>query len=357
MSLLTSPEQDFTDIEQRLRSTYAHVTNEFVPEHQKPSVVSLRTIDSGTAKRRRFGIWKPRIATLGAVAGMAFAGFNLANRSSTTTLATASPSAFKSFPHLIPTAPTGYHLDSVFRELTRSPRLFQTTYRAGARRSAVADRSSVTLTVRADSMAQTLGYEKLKVGDRIVWVPSTMSATEENGLLAAEILDKRCGVIGIYGVKRDLAEIVKNLRCRKVGSDFRAELANRKRAEISFSGLIEQPYAQLRFYFVRDTEKLVGFNIVTQPCECDHFEVNLQNPSGLNPELRLVDGERVYISPDAKGMIWAPTSGALFNLNSNSLAWNPAQFESVVRGVKEVDQATFTALLESNGIREVSLLP
>jgi hypothetical protein len=357
MNLLKSPEQDFTDIEQRLRSTYAHVTNEFVPEHQEPLVVFVRAIDGGKSKRRRFGVWAPRLATLGAVAGMAFAGFNLANRGSTTTLVTARPSGFKSFPHLIPTAPASYHLDSVFRELTRSPRLFQTTYRAGARRSAVADRSSVTLTVRADSMAQTLGYEELKVGDKMVWVPSTMRATGESGLLAAEILDKRCGVIGIYGIKRDLAEIVKNLRCRKVGSDLRAELANRKRAEISFSGLIEQPYAQLRFYFVSDTEKSVGFNIVTQPCDCDHFEVSLQNPSGLNPELRLVDGQRVYISPDAKGMIWAPTSRALFTLNSNSLSWNPAQFESVVQGVKEVDQATFTALLESNGIREVSLLP
>jgi hypothetical protein len=357
MSLLTSPEQDFTDIERRLRSTYAYVTNEFVPEHQEPSVISLRTIDGVTSKRRWFGVWKPRIATLGAVAGMAFAGFNLANRSSTTTLATASPSVFKTFPHLTPTAPTGYHLDSVFRELTRSPRLFQTTYRAGARRSAVSGRSSVTLLVRSGPMAQTLGYEELKVGDKLVWVPSTMSATEESGFLAAEIQDERCGAIEIYGLKRDLAEIVRNLRCRKVGSDFRAELANRKRSEISFSGVIEQPYAQLRFYFVNDTEKSVGFNVVTQPCECDHFEVSLQNPSGLNPELRFVDGRRVYFSPDAKGAIWAPTSRALFSLNSNSRPWDLAQFESVVRGVKEVDRPTFTALLESNGIREVSLLP
>jgi hypothetical protein len=351
MSLLKTPEQDFTYIEQRLRTTYAHVTNEFVVERQNNSVVHAGAITSRPLTRRTFGVWAPRMATMGAVAGLAFAGLNLANRGSTISIAGPSPSVFKSFPHLIPTAPAGYHLDSVFRELTRSPRLFQTMYRA------VADRSSVTLTVGGDSISQTLGYENLKVGGRMVWVPSTMRAAGESGFFTAEILDKRCGAIGIYGIKRDLAEIVKNLRCRKVGSDLRAELDNRKRSEISFSGLVAQPYAQLRFYFVSDTEKSVGFNIVTQPCQCDHFEVSLQNPSGLNPELRLVDGQRVFISPDAKGMIWAPTSRALFSLNSNSKPWDPMQFESVVRGVKEVDQATFSALLESNGIREVSLLP
>lgn len=234
MSLLTSPEQDFADIEQRLRSTYAHVANEFVPENQEPSVVSLRTIDSATSKRRRFGIWKPRIATLGAVAGMAFAGFNLANRNSTTTRATASPSAFKSFPHLILTAPTGYHFDSLSRQLTPQILGYRTEYRAASGR-------------------------------------------------------------------------------------------------------------------------------LPMPCRCESVTFS-PNSSG---EVRVVDGRSVMLAPEKgpdgivmqrRTVIWAPTSTAMVRLDS-PVSWDWTQMEAVIRGVKEVDQATFTALLESNGIREVSLLP
>ena len=36
--------------------------------------------------------------------------------------------------------------------------------------------------------------------------------------------------------------------------------------------------------------------------------------------------------------------------------WDWAQIAEVVQGKEEVDQATFTALLESHGIKEVSLV-
>jgi hypothetical protein len=349
MSLLTSPEQDFTDIEQRLRSTYAHVTSEFVPEHQKPSVVSLRTIDSGASKRRRFGIWKPRIATLGAVAGMAFAGFNLANRSSTTTLATASPSAFKSFPHLIPTAPTGYRLDSLSRQLTPQIPGYRTEYRAAS------GRLPISLVVRGATFeAMGIGYNTTFISRRMVLITHTLP-------LMVEVSDKMCGTIGISGIKRtELLETIRHLRCRNIGTELRAELSNKKRSDLLFSGRYPQPYATLQFHF-GNVQEPDFFEIAVEPCRCESVTFS-PNSSG---EVRIVDGRSVTLAPEKgpdgivmqrRTVFWAPTSTAMVRLDS-PVGWDWTQIEAVIRGVKEVDQATFTALLESNGIREVSLLP
>jgi hypothetical protein len=349
MNLLKTPEQDFTDIEQRLRTTYAHVTNEFGSGCQDPPLVSVGAVDHDKVKPRRFGVWTPRIATLGAVAGLAFAGLNLANRSPTTTLATASPSAFKSFPHLIPTAPAGYRLGAVSRVLTRQIPGYQTVYRASP------GRLPLSLVVGGTSlMSMPVNYDTRVVSGKTVLIT-------RGAAIIVEVIDKRCGTIAITGIDRaEITETIKHLRCRKSGVELRAELSSKRRSDLVFSGRYQVSYATLQFHFgnVREPDY---FEITVEPCRCEQV---IFGPD-QSAETREVDGRPVLVAPgrapdgtllQRKAVIWAPTSTAMVRLDS-PVDWNWTQIETVIRSVQEVDQATFTALLESNSVKEVSLLP
>jgi hypothetical protein len=349
MNLLKTPEQDFTDLEQRLRSTYAHVASEQVFEHHDPSMVLVDSSRPSPSRRRGFGVWTPRIATVGAVAAMAFAGLNLANRGPGTAIASG-PSVFKSFPHVVPTAPVGYRLGGVNRQLTPLIPGFRTEYRA------VLDRMPVSLVVGGVTFkTMRLSFDTKFVGGRTVLV------MQNDAILMVEVADKKCGTIAIYGVIRsELAETIKNLRCGTSGAEPRAELRNRKRSDIVFSGRLPQPQARLQFHFgsVREPDY---FEITTEPCQCENFGIS-NSPS---VDRRVIAGQQVMVAPETapdgsrlerKTVIWAPTPNSMFTLDS-PLDWDLSKIEAVIRGVKEVDQATFTALLESNGIREVSLVP
>jgi hypothetical protein len=300
-------------------------------------------------RRRGFGVWTPRIATVGVVATMAFAGLNLANRGPGTTSA-ANPSVFKSFPHLIPTAPVGYRFGGVSRQLTPLIPGFQTAYRAGS------GRMPISLVVGGTSFkAMRLRYDTKFIGGRTVLV------MQSGPILMVEVTDAKCGIISISGLKSaELPKTMRTLRCRRFGSEMRAELANRKRSEIVFSGRYRQPYAVLYFRFgsIREPDY---FGITIEPCQCENFGVG-NDPSA---DIREIGGRKVMMAPETapdgsrverRTVIWAPTSNAIVRLDS-SLDWDLAKIEAVVRGVQEVDQATFTALLEDNEITEVSLLP
>jgi hypothetical protein len=182
------------------------------------------------------------------------------------------------------------------------------------------------------------------------------------------VVDKKCGTISIFGIKQaDLLDTVRNLQCRKLGQELQAELRNRKRSEIVFSGRAPSAYARLRFLFASDNAKTDSFEIRVEPCQCGEF--NVQFGVGTKTETRVIDGRRLVATlgqpvrstlggpaPDRNFAVWAPTSSASFSMNF-PLNWGWTQIEAVVRGVQEVDQVTFTALLKSNGIKEVSLVP
>jgi hypothetical protein len=356
MNFIKTPESDFADIEQRLRSTYAHVTNELGTNGPNPSTVPVGAFKQQSSKRRRFGVWAPRFATLGAVLGVAFAGVNLTDRGPASVINADESSVFKSFPHLVPTAPTGYHLDAIFRELTPLTG-FQTQYRASSGRLPV----GLVVGMPFWREAQTELKEQVIAGRMVL-----VNLDPER--FSAQVVDKKCGTISIFGIKQaDLLDTVRNLACRKTGQELQAELRNRKRSEIVFSGRIPSAYARLRFLFVSDNAKTDSFEIRVEPCQCGEF--NVQFDVGTKTETRVIAGRRIISTvgqpmrstpegpaPDRNFAVWAPTSSASLSMNM-PLNWGWTQIEAVVRGVREVDQATFTALLTSNGIKEVSLVP
>jgi hypothetical protein len=343
MNLLKDPDHEFADIEQRLRSTYAQVANEFVPERFDSSV------GAGKAKQRRFGVWTPRIATLGAVAGMALAGINLAGQGPTTVIAADKAAVFKTFPRLVPTAPPGYRLGGVSRILTRQIPGFWTEYRA------MPGRLPLSLVVGGISLkSMPVNYDTQIVNGRTVLI--TRGAE-----VLVEVSDRKCGSIAISGIQRtELTQTINHLRCRTFGTELGAELKNRKRSEILFTGRYPRPYATLQFHFGNVQEPRY-FEVTVEPCECSR--VNFRQ--GPTVGVRTVAGQNVLVAPEAapdgsiierRSLIWSPASNAMVRLDS-SLDWDWTQVEAVIRGVQEVDQATFTALLETNGIKEVSLLP
>jgi hypothetical protein len=251
---------------------------------------------------------------------------------------------------VVPGVPDGYRLNSVSRQLTPSDTGFRTEYRA------TTGRSPVTLIAGGSTQYWPPELAKRsKIAGRTVFVHQDMT------IFIAEVSDSKCRTILIFGIKKaELAETLKHLRCRKSGGELQAELRNRKRSEISFRGRSQLPYARLHFHIsnVRTPEY---FEITSEPCRCERFGVD--PVIGAKPSA--VAGRQVFVAPEIapdgsrmaqKSIIWAPTSTALFTLNA-PLDWDSSQIESVIRGVQEVDQATFTALLESNGIKEVSLLP
>jgi hypothetical protein len=352
MSLPKTPERDFTDIEHRLRSTYAHVANELVSERQDPWVVPGGHVERRKSRRHTFGVWTPRIVTLGAVAGMAFAGFNLANRGPASVIATATPSVFRSFPHLVPTAPTGYHLDSIFRELTPVSG-FETHYGAASLGK------PVVLVAGRGSWQEILP----KPQEQVIEGRTVLLLNPDSRHPSAQLADNMCGTISIHGIERaDLRNVVKHLVCRKFGREFRAELNNRKRSEIVYSGRIPSAYAQLRFYFVGNESKTDSFDLRVEPCQCDQhvFEIG----SDPTTETRVINGRRVLATVGEtfgsqlvpRAVFWIHTPTARFSM-STPQQWEWGQIEEVVRNIEEVDQATFTAILESYGIKEVSLVP
>jgi hypothetical protein len=356
MNVLKTPESEFVDIEQRLRSTYAHVTNELGSEGPNPVIVPVGLPRRQKSRRSKFGVWAPRFATLGAVLGVAFAGVNLTHRGPASVIAADESSVFKSFPHLVPTAPTGYHLDAIFRELTPLTG-FQTQYRASSGRLPV----GLVVGMPFWREAQTELQEQVIAG-------RTVLVNLDPERFSAQVVDKKCGSISIFGIKQaELLDAVRNLRCRKIGQELQAELRNRKRSEIVFSGRIPSAYARLRFLFASDNSKTDSFEIQVEPCQCGEF--NLQFDVGTKSETRVIDGRRLVATvgkpvsstpegpaPDRNFAVWAPTPRASFSMNF-PLNWGWTQIEAVVRGVREVDQATFTALLKSSGIKEVSLVP
>ncbi len=356
MNLLKDPEHDFADIEQRLRSTYAHVANELGSKGPNPSIAPVGLLRHQKSKRRRFGVWAPRVATLGAVLGVAFAGVNLTDRGPASVITADGSSVFKSFPHLVPTAPAGYHLDAIFRELTPLTGI-QTQYRASSARPPVVLVAGMPFWREA----QTELKEQVIAG-------RTVLVNVDPERFSAQVVDKKCGTISIFGIKQaDLIDTVRNLQCRKMGQELRAELRNRKRSEIVFSGRIPSAYARLRFLFVSNKSKADSFDIQIEPCACD--QDNVQFAPKTKIQIRLIAGHRVManvgqpVSPTPGGppldrnfAVWTQTPSASLSMNV-PLNWGWSQIEEVVLGVREVDQATFAALLESNGIKEVSLLP
>jgi hypothetical protein len=329
----TDPSPIVDDLEARLRTTYAHVTQTIPDDLGAPDAPLLRR----TSRRGR----RAAVAVLATVLG---AG-GLAVRALQPSNALVFTTANLTEPMVMPVDPPGFLLGRAARYEIPKDDGVATVYK----------KSKIRYTLKAGGLS--FADER--------WATISVEGTTRvvdiaPGPPMVEIDDPVCRTIRLSAniSRSELIALVPKLKCGLYEGRLRAELADESASAISYWGMETSSSPYILFSYLRSDDK-ANFSFMARRCACDGTVFD-DAPASSSEIVRNINGTTVHLagttvfdnsrSPLKRQTVWWQISDDIAAQMIVPEAWSWDDVEPIVRSVRTVSLATWTDTLKQFGI-------